>query len=237
MSQPRVTITVGRGGQRTATLSAGGMYSDRLGGGAGSRKRSVKDRLGGSSSNVTSIANSKRQRQETSWKQNVYDDDHDEDMMSANVQNSKQDLRHKLDQKNFLRRRQFLSGPPNVVKDLREKISGPIPPPHGGQIVEVRRQPPPSLKGMPGIGPMPVPNPVAPRINTIQKAPLATVQIDEPTVAALLQSLGLGKYLITFQAEEIDMTALRHMNDDDLKELGIPMGPRKKILLAMSSKK
>ncbi|KAE8648901.1 ankyrin repeat and SAM domain-containing protein 6 isoform X2 [Cucumis sativus] len=53
------------------------------------------------------------------------------------------------------------------------------------------------------------------------------------SVAGLLNSLGLGKYAIHFQAEEIDMTALRQMEDKDLKELGIPMGPRKKILLAL----
>ncbi|XP_009588545.1 uncharacterized protein [Nicotiana tomentosiformis] len=58
---------------------------------------------------------------------------------------------------------------------------------------------------------------------------------DQPpvTVVSLLNSLGLGKYAIHFQAEEIDMAALKQMGDCDLKELGIPMGPRKKILLAM----
>eukprot|EP00262_Sarcandra_glabra_P019502 TRINITY_DN736_c0_g1_i2.p1 TRINITY_DN736_c0_g1~~TRINITY_DN736_c0_g1_i2.p1 ORF type:complete len:331 (+),score=52.43 TRINITY_DN736_c0_g1_i2:201-1193(+) len=57
---------------------------------------------------------------------------------------------------------------------------------------------------------------------------------EEPlTVAGLLHSLGLGKYSIIFQAEEVDMTALKQMGDNDLKELGIPMGPRKKILLAV----
>ncbi|XP_016499170.1 uncharacterized protein LOC107817806 isoform X2 [Nicotiana tabacum] len=58
---------------------------------------------------------------------------------------------------------------------------------------------------------------------------------DQPpvTVVSLLNSLGLGKYAIHFQAEEIDMAALKQMGDRDLKELGIPMGPRKKILLAM----
>ncbi|XP_058112121.1 uncharacterized protein LOC131255430 isoform X2 [Magnolia sinica] len=57
---------------------------------------------------------------------------------------------------------------------------------------------------------------------------------EEPlSVAGLLHSLGLGKYSILFQAEEVDMTALKQMGDNDLKELGIPMGPRKKILLAL----
>ncbi|XP_074559136.1 uncharacterized protein LOC141815068 isoform X2 [Curcuma longa] len=55
------------------------------------------------------------------------------------------------------------------------------------------------------------------------------------TVGDMLKSLGLGKYSILFQAEEVDMTALRQMRDNDLKELGIPMGPRKKILLAVLS--
>ncbi|XP_042402469.1 uncharacterized protein LOC121992275 isoform X1 [Zingiber officinale] len=55
------------------------------------------------------------------------------------------------------------------------------------------------------------------------------------SVGDLLTSLGLGKYAILFQAEEVDMTALMQMRDNDLKEMGIPMGPRKKILLAVLS--
>lgn len=67
---------------------------------------------------------------------------------------------------------------------------------------------------------------------------LQTSYPDQPpvTVASLLNSLGLGKYAINFQAEEVDMAALKQMGDRDLKELGIPMGPRKKILLAMLSR-
>ncbi|KAL8475567.1 hypothetical protein ACS0TY_028285 [Phlomoides rotata] len=53
------------------------------------------------------------------------------------------------------------------------------------------------------------------------------------TVSSLLHSLGLGKYYINFQAEEIDMAVLKQMGEGDLKELGIPMGPRKKIFLAV----
>ncbi|XP_073016870.1 uncharacterized protein [Primulina eburnea] len=56
-----------------------------------------------------------------------------------------------------------------------------------------------------------------------------------PTVRSLLHSLGLGKYAINFEAEEIDMVALKQMGELDLKELGIPMGPRKKILSALHS--
>ncbi|URE31777.1 SAM domain containing protein [Musa troglodytarum] len=54
--------------------------------------------------------------------------------------------------------------------------------------------------------------------------PRSVLKPEEPlTVASLLHSLGLGKYAILFQAEEVDMTALRQMGDSDLKELGIPM--------------
>ncbi|KAJ6835938.1 ankyrin repeat and SAM domain-containing protein 6-like isoform X2 [Iris pallida] len=70
-------------------------------------------------------------------------------------------------------------------------------------------------------------NPTSSKMKTLHK-PYSSVD-------GLLQSLGLQKYLITFQAEEVDMTALMHMTDDDLKALGIPMGPRKKILLALES--
>ncbi|KAH9612182.1 hypothetical protein KSS87_023523 [Heliosperma pusillum] len=33
--------------------------------------------------------------------------------------------------------------------------------------------------------------------------------------------------------EKVDMNALRQLGDSDLKDLGIPMGPRKKILQAV----
>ncbi|KAL2546962.1 uncharacterized protein Fot_16195 [Forsythia ovata] len=56
---------------------------------------------------------------------------------------------------------------------------------------------------------------------------------DQLTVDSFLQSLGLEKYAIHFKAEEVDMYALRQMGDNDLKDLGIPMGPRKKILLSL----
>lgn len=57
---------------------------------------------------------------------------------------------------------------------------------------------------------------------------------EEPaTVSSLLHSLGLGKYVVSFQFEEVDMTVLKQMGDKDLKDMGIPMGPRKKILRAI----
>ncbi|KAH6756408.1 Sterile alpha motif domain-containing protein [Perilla frutescens var. hirtella] len=56
---------------------------------------------------------------------------------------------------------------------------------------------------------------------------------DQVTVDSLLRSLGLEKFAVTFKAEEVDMYSLKRMTERDLKEMGIPMGPRKKILLAL----
>eukprot|EP00270_Netrium_digitus_P007671 TRINITY_DN224_c0_g2_i1.p1 TRINITY_DN224_c0_g2~~TRINITY_DN224_c0_g2_i1.p1 ORF type:complete len:357 (+),score=89.38 TRINITY_DN224_c0_g2_i1:144-1214(+) len=52
---------------------------------------------------------------------------------------------------------------------------------------------------------------------------------------SFLRSLGLEKYHSVLVKEEIDIAALRHMKEEDLRELGIPMGPRKKILLAIAA--
>uniref|UniRef100_A0A453C5V3 SAM domain-containing protein n=1 Tax=Aegilops tauschii subsp. strangulata TaxID=200361 RepID=A0A453C5V3_AEGTS len=35
-----------------------------------------------------------------------------------------------------------------------------------------------------------------------------------------------------FTCLQVDMAALSQMKDSDLKDMGVPMGPRKKILLA-----
>lgn len=56
---------------------------------------------------------------------------------------------------------------------------------------------------------------------------------DQITVDSFLRSLGLEKFAVAFKAEEVDMYSLKRMTERDLKEMGIPMGPRKKILLAL----
>ncbi|KAI9153713.1 hypothetical protein LWI28_015457 [Acer negundo] len=79
--------------------------------------------------------------------------------------------------------------------------------------------------------PTPTAKPDAPIGRVMPQSSLMGVDI--LTVPNLLHSVGLGKYAILFKAEEVDMTALKQMTDKDLKELGVPMGPRKKILLAL----
>ena len=54
-------------------------------------------------------------------------------------------------------------------------------------------------------------------------------------VGEFLRSLGLGKYASKFQKEEVDAVALRRVTDKDLQTMGVPLGPRKKILAAKGS--
>ncbi|KAL6567769.1 hypothetical protein OROGR_001437 [Orobanche gracilis] len=68
-------------------------------------------------------------------------------------------------------------------------------------------------------------------VSLMQKS---SYMVDEQvTVDSFLRSLGLEKYAILFKAEEVDMYSLKRMAEGDLKEMGIPMGPRKKILLSL----
>src|SRR4051794_25809890 len=50
-----------------------------------------------------------------------------------------------------------------------------------------------------------------------------------------LEELGLGKYATAFADAEIDLAAIPHLTDDDLKELRLPLGPRRKILAATAT--
>ena len=49
-----------------------------------------------------------------------------------------------------------------------------------------------------------------------------------------LSELGLNKYSDAFDEAEIDFAMLPDLTEDDLKELGLPIGPRRKIWRAIS---
>ncbi len=51
-----------------------------------------------------------------------------------------------------------------------------------------------------------------------------------------LEGLGLGKYAELFAENEIELGDLPHLAEADLRELGLPMGPRKRILNAVSDR-
>ncbi|KAG8087863.1 hypothetical protein GUJ93_ZPchr0010g11057 [Zizania palustris] len=125
------------------------------------------------------------------------------------------------------------------VPDLREKLSG-IQQLQLSSTIKIPKSLPEIAKSA---------KPVQKREPPATTALPATKKVNEPSVPKqsqekmdssldnLLKSLDLQKYSINFQAEEVDMKALVHMNEEDMKSLGIPMGPRKKILSALASKK
>ncbi len=53
-------------------------------------------------------------------------------------------------------------------------------------------------------------------------------------ISEWLEDLGLGKYVEVCAENEIDLNVLPHLSEGDLKELGLPMGPRKKLLAAIA---
>ncbi|KAH8944118.1 hypothetical protein BDL97_13G091900 [Sphagnum fallax] len=151
---------------------------------------------------------------------------------------SSQDLRSKLARPNLrvVRQRKGSVG----VTDLREKLSGStsqhpsVPQAQGGAELQRRLT---SVVRNSSSGAQAATQAAAPVLKRTASVTKPSAGGSEQTVAGLLQSLGLGKYSIILQAEEVDMTALRHMSESDLKELGMPMGPRKKILLALGPSK
>ncbi len=50
-----------------------------------------------------------------------------------------------------------------------------------------------------------------------------------------LEDLDLGKYLDLFSENDIDLAALPHITEDDLKELGVTLGARRRILAAIQT--
>ena len=54
-------------------------------------------------------------------------------------------------------------------------------------------------------------------------------------IADWLQRLGLGQYAERFAENEIDVSVLPHLTDQDLKDIGVPLGPRRKILAAITA--
>ena len=54
-------------------------------------------------------------------------------------------------------------------------------------------------------------------------------------IASWLRELGLERYERAFQQSEIEPEILAELTDADLKELGIPLGPRRKLAKAIAA--
>ena len=213
------------------------MYADQISSG---RKRSVHERLdadlpsgrgGADAAGRARHAASKRQRQaDDKWKHDLYREDDE----SASKSIDPRDLRFKLQRKSS--QQGFAGQKGSGIRDLREMLSGTMHPQPSNadpqkakpvsEVVKVTRHE--NADERPVRQSKKVSKPISSKKTSQPKA-------DSP-LDSFLKSLGLEKYSITFQAEEVDMAALRHMTDSDLKALGIPMGPRKKITLALESR-
>ena len=55
------------------------------------------------------------------------------------------------------------------------------------------------------------------------------------TLSELLGAHGLEQYLQLFIDNDVDEATLRILKDDDLKELGLPFGARKRLLSAFAA--
>src|SRR5262245_40692534 len=52
-------------------------------------------------------------------------------------------------------------------------------------------------------------------------------------IADWLEKFGLGQYAQRFAENEIDVAVLCHLTDQDLREIGVPLGHRRKMLAAI----
>ena len=51
-------------------------------------------------------------------------------------------------------------------------------------------------------------------------------------IADWLKTLGMSEYVQRFAENGIDVSALRHLTDQDLKDIGVLLGHRRKMLAA-----
>ncbi|EOA12428.1 hypothetical protein CARUB_v10028202mg [Capsella rubella] len=212
------------------------MYSDRLVGESGISK-TLKSRLNGGSGLIASggkqVTKKRGRPDDDKWEHDLFEDDDDEPRVS-NRRIDPRDLRLKLQKKHHGLQSDGLGRVFSLsVGDLRNRLSGTVnTQSRKSNLPKTRREA--------------AARPVVRKVAGVTKSETRTVpnramkkksdQIDY-SVDSFLESLGLEKYSTSFQVEEVDMDALMHMTDDDLKALLIPMGPRKKILLALESKR
>ncbi len=55
------------------------------------------------------------------------------------------------------------------------------------------------------------------------------------SIVQWLDELGLGRYAQAFADNGVELDHLPHLTDDDLKELGLPLGPRRHLQAAVQT--
>ncbi|MCE2055757.1 hypothetical protein HAX54_043349 [Datura stramonium] len=210
------------------------MYADRV---DAVTRRSIKERINGNADDDSGrrrkISGKRHREEDDKWVHDLYEP---HELQGSNQRVGTKDLRLKLQRRSIQQATQIIKGSlSGGTRDLREKLSGTV----YSQTVKTDA-PKTKLNAIPEES-QPAKRSVkaeAPALDTknvARKVLKKKSQRKVESVDSFLQALGLEKYAITFQAEEVDMAALVHMTDVDLKAMGIPMGPRKKILLALDS--
>ncbi|MGH0150650.1 UNVERIFIED_CONTAM: hypothetical protein FKN15_026858 [Acipenser sinensis] len=64
----------------------------------------------------------------------------------------------------------------------------------------------------------------------------ASLREEAQSLDEALQKMGLSEYNSVFRKEQLDMESLALCSESDLKEIGVPLGPRKKILSFMKKR-
>ena len=55
------------------------------------------------------------------------------------------------------------------------------------------------------------------------------------TIDAWLRSVGLDKYVPVFEEQEITLEDVPHLTESDLDKLGLPLGPRRRLSVAIQA--
>nr|KAG5693514.1 hypothetical protein BaRGS_006216 [Batillaria attramentaria] len=72
----------------------------------------------------------------------------------------------------------------------------------------------------------------------LEQADAAEETIEEElTLEGLLEKVGLQEKMDVFHREQIDLESLSMCSEQDLKDLGLPLGPRKKLQLVLQEEK
>ena len=62
-------------------------------------------------------------------------------------------------------------------------------------------------------------------------------EADFAPVAIFLAGLGMEDWISVFKKEEIDIHALTLLQEEDLKSMGLALGPRKKVITAIEDRR
>ncbi|XP_047161898.1 uncharacterized protein LOC124831853 [Vigna umbellata] len=176
------------------------MYADRVENGG---RRSVKERLNGNG--ISGPTRHHQQRQITGKRFAI--------LTSCRGNDSGNMIFFYDDHGSLIRKKSYAP----KMRDLRERLSGTM------TVQPTNVDPPKSKTVKPSSKSVGAEAPAAQIKRPADPAPKRSRKADS-SIDDFLLSLGLEKYIITFQAEEVCVNdSSHHMTDEDLKAMGIPM--------------